>query len=113
MAAVVAGFAADGARSGPVAGECVSACVYALMGAVRRIAPPASRVALHRMSIESDQGGPKILADPHLVSVVARYAQRMGVSAKVVWAAESMAPDHVRILSAHELSAWGLATSRY
>ncbi len=78
------------------------------MGAVRRIAPPQSRVALHRMSIESDAGrGPKSFADPRLVSVVARYAQRMGVSAKVVWAAESLAPDHVSMLSAHELQRMG------
>ena len=43
VAAVVAGFGNDGAESGPIAGECVSACVYAFMGAVRRVAPPVSK----------------------------------------------------------------------
>jgi hypothetical protein len=54
-AVVVAGFAAVGAMSGPVAGECFSACVYALMGAVRRVAPPESRIGLPRQ-IRSEHG---------------------------------------------------------
>ena len=50
MAGIVGGFVSDGIEA-RIAGECVSACVYALMGAVKRIAPPGSEVALHRMSI--------------------------------------------------------------
>ena len=115
LAAIVAGYARSGGLSGPVAGECVSACVYALMGAVRRVAPTMSRVALHRMSIapEFGAGGVRRFADAHLVGVVANYAKRMGVSPNVVRAAEALAPDHVRLLSARELRAWGLATSRF
>ena len=115
LAAVVAGYANIGGISGPVAGECVSACVYALMGAVRRVAPAMSHVALHRMSIapEYASGGVRRFADAHLVGVVANYARRMGVSPMVVRAAEALAPDHVRLLSGRELQSWGLATSRF
>ena len=40
----------------PTVGQCLSACVYAMMGAVRRVAPPGSEVALHRMSIVESEG---------------------------------------------------------
>jgi hypothetical protein len=115
LAAVVAGYAYSGGMEGPVAGECVSACVYALMGAVRRVAPVMSRVALHRMSIvpENDLGGARHFADARLVGVVASYARRMGVSPAVVRAAESLPPDQIRLLSARELRSWGLATSKF
>jgi hypothetical protein len=113
LSAIVAGFASSGNLAGPVAGQCVSACVYALMGAVRRVSPPASRIALHRMSIEPEAGGARHFADARLVGIVARYARTMGVSPALVWAAESMAPDQVRVLSAREMRAWGLASSRF
>jgi hypothetical protein len=114
LAAVVAGYATQGGTSGPVAGECVSACVYALMGAVRRVAPAMSHVALHRMSILPENGsGERRYADAHLVGIVVDYARRMGVSSKVVLAAESLRPDQVRLLSVRELRSWGLASSQF
>ena len=88
MAAIVAGYGYDGAHAGPTPGECVSACVYALMGAVRRVAPAQSRVALHRMSVTMPKcrraaasgGVERKFADPRLVDIVSRYARQMGVS---------------------------------
>jgi hypothetical protein len=120
MAAIVASYGGDGMRAGPTPGQCVSACVYALMGAVRRVAPPQSRVALHRMSAPKDvhlgRGGAgavaRRLADPRLVGIVERYARQMGVSADVVMQAESLQPDHVRTLSAREMRRWRLAASK-
>jgi hypothetical protein len=117
VAAVVAGFASTGAVSGPIAGECASACVYAFMGAVRRVAPPVSHVALHRMSVtlSGENGDPGVyrrFADPHMVALLSRYAERMGVSPEVVRAAESLPPDHIRILSAADIARWRLAVSR-
>ena len=50
-AVIVAGFASVGSRSGPVAGQCLSACVYALMGATQRVAPPESQ---HRPAPDVD-----------------------------------------------------------
>src|SRR5271166_268367 len=56
-AASVVGRFSSGGEAGPYAGECLSACIYAMMGAVRRVAPPGSEVALHRMSIVESEGG--------------------------------------------------------
>ena len=110
VAGVVGRFHISG-DSGPYVGECLSACVYAMMGAVRRVAPPASVVALHRMSAPSPMSSD--LAEPRLVALVARYAQRMGVDPALVRSAESLAPGAVRVLTRREIRAWRLATARF
>jgi hypothetical protein len=112
-AVVVAGFASVGARSGPVAGQCFSACVYALMGAVQRVAPPESRLGLHRMSlgVPGENGGG--LADKRLVAILARYAAQMGVNPALVWHAESQTPGALHVLSAAEIARWRLASTRF
>ena len=113
-AVVVAGFAVVGARSGPVSGQCLSACVYALMGATQRVAPPESRVGLHRMSLETPgQAGSGVLADKRLVAILARYAARMGVDPTLVWHAESQPPGTLHLLSSAEISRWRLASTRF
>ena len=86
MAAIVGRFEGDGAEQH--VGKCVSACVYAMMGAVKRVAPPGSEVALHRMSVVETEGGfsgdsalvARSHADPPMVAVLKRYARRMGVN---------------------------------
>jgi len=117
VAAVVAGFASNGAVSGPIAGECASACVYAFMGAVRRVAPAVSHLALHRMSVtlpdaDLHNGVYRRFADPQMVALLARYAARMGVSPELVRTAERLKPDHIQILSAADIARWRLAVSR-
>jgi hypothetical protein len=118
-AAIVAGFASQGEHSGPVAGQCLSACVYALMGAFRRVVPNESRVGLHRMAVPQPEArargvasGSGGLADPHLVAVLARYAARMGVDPALVWSAESLSPGVLHILSAQEIARWRLGAAR-
>ena len=101
VAGVVGRFHAQG-DPGPYAGECLSACVYAMMGAVRRVAPPGSEVALHRMSIVETEGGGGAVrrtyaqfrrrADGRACSPVTRV--RMGVNPALVLAAESLAARH-------------------
>ncbi|THD47423.1 MAG: hypothetical protein E7774_04795 [Bradyrhizobium sp.] len=110
---MVAGFATMGALSGPVAGECLSACVYALMGAARRVAPPASRIGLHRMFSGDTDGARSGIADRDMVIEVARYAAQMGVDPALVWRAESQAPGVLRVLTTAEIARWRLATTRY
>ncbi|MGD0639525.1 MAG: hypothetical protein ABSC22_02155 [Roseiarcus sp.] len=119
-AAIVAGFASQGGRSGPVSGQCLSACVYALMGAFRRVVPNTSRVGLHRMSIvepvEGEAAGAaaarRNLADPRMVAILARYAARMGVDPALVWRAESQPPGVLHILSPREIARWRLGSAR-
>jgi hypothetical protein len=120
IAGVVGRFEAAG-DPGPFVGECLSACVYALMGAVRRVAPPGSEVGLHRMSIVESQGGgflrpPQVtrsFADPPMVAVLGRYARRMGIDPALVRTAESLPPDTVHVLSREEMRRWSLATSQF
>ena len=112
-AVVVAGFANVGAMSGPVSGQCLSACVYALMGATRRVAPPESRLGLHRMSLGEPGGAAGGLADRRLVGFLAKYAARMGVDPAIVWRAESLSPGALYILSAGEIAHWRLAVTRF
>jgi hypothetical protein len=120
VAGVVGRFESGG-DAGPYVGECLSACVYAMMGAVRRVAPPGSEVALHRMSIvESESGawgGPSHLtrsfADAPMVAVLSRYARRMGVNPALVQAAESLPPDTVHVLTREEMRRWSFAKSQF
>jgi hypothetical protein len=119
IAGVVGRFEADG-DPGPYVGECLSACVYALMGAVRRVAPPGSEVGLHRMSIVESEGGDlfgshvqRSFADPPMVAVLGRYARRMGVDPALVRRAESLPPDTVHVLTRDEMRRWSLATSQF
>ena len=119
IAGVVGRFRADG-DPGPFAGECLSACVYAMMGAVRRVAPPGSEVALHRMSIvETEAEGwfgrrtKRSFADAPMISVLARYASRMGVNPALVRTAESLPPDTMHVLSPAEMRRWSFAVSQF
>jgi hypothetical protein len=119
IAGVVGRFEAGG-DPGPYVGECLSACVYALMGAVRRIARPGSEVGLHRMSIiENEEGAffgthlKRSFADAPMVAVLGRYARRMGVDPALVRTAESLPPDTVHVLTREEMRRWSLATSQF
>ena len=119
IAGVVGRFHADG-DPGPFIGECLSACVYAMMGAVRRVAPPGSEVALHRMSIvETEAQGwfgqrtKRSFADAPMVAVLARYASRMGVNPALVRAAESLPPDTMHVLSPEEMRRCSFAVSQF
>jgi hypothetical protein len=119
-ASVIGRFDSNG-QAGPYAGQCLSACVYAMMGAVRRVAPPGSEVALHRMSIVVSEGGgwagparvTRSFADASMVALLAKYARRMGVNPALVRAAESLPPDTVHVLSRDEMRRWSLATSQF
>jgi hypothetical protein len=119
IAGVIARFHSQG-DAGPYVGECLSACVYAMMGAVRRVAPPGSEVALHRMSIVESEGegwfgqrARRSFADAPMVAVLARYARRMGVSPALVRAAESLPPDTMHMLSPEEMRRWSFAVSQF
>jgi hypothetical protein len=118
MAAVVGRFEGDSA--GHYVGECVSACVYAMMGAVKRVVPSGSKVTLHRMAVVETESGPsgdstivaRSYADPPMVAVLKRYARRMGVNPALVGAAEALPPDTVHVLTQEEMHRWSFATGK-
>lgn len=102
-----------------MAGQCFSACVYALMGGRRRIIPPQSQVGIHRMfSYESrpDPAGGMLRNIQHddggMREVLARYSSMMGVSRNLVDTAESTSSQSIRVLSQGEIARWRLGASR-
>ncbi len=101
-------------------GICYSACVYALMGGKKRVVPPQSRVALHRMynyntSFDAAQGGfvnERYYDDGSLRRKLSNYARRMGVDSGLVEFAEHGSSDQVHVLSRAEIQRWRLASQR-
>jgi hypothetical protein len=120
-AVIVASSLHQGDRDLAMAGQCMSACVYAMMGGIKRIVPPESRVGIHRMSRE--EAGQGVARGPHpltrtyasedMVDALADYAADMGVNPTVIRTAEQISPDEIHILSAAELRRWRLASSKF
>ena len=117
-AAVVAKVPPAGSRKDlwVMPGRCYSACVYALMGAKKRVALPESRVGIHRMfmyeaNMRPDAGAQRdrVFAAEPLVARLSEYAATMGVSTELVRKAETINPEQIHILSAAELRRYRLA----
>ena len=107
---------ADGSVS---PGRCFSACVYALMGAFKRVVPSQSRVGVHRMFIFEANRGPdstaglsRVYATPQMVTRLVAYAEAMGIDPDLVWTAEAIDPDKIRILSGPEMRRWKFAVPK-
>ncbi|HLW92063.1 MAG TPA: hypothetical protein VKS78_12305 [Roseiarcus sp.] len=119
-AVIVARSLSEGGRDLTEAGECMSACVYAMMGGIKRVVPPQSRVGIHRMSREDASGGgrethalTRTYASNDMVTALAQYAAEMGINPDVIRTAERIAPDEIHILSAGELRRWRLASPQF
>lgn len=119
-----AGAAVIVARAGPqgtTAGRCYSACVYALMGAKKRVIPKTSKVGIHRMfAYEIGGAGPddnskyeRVYATPDLVARLSDYAGVMGVSRELVHTAERVTPDQLRIITPQEIRRWKLGSDKF
>lgn len=117
-AAVIVGRAG---RGGIAPGQCYSACVYALMGAKKRVIPPVSRVGVHRMvafeaggrSPDDMDGYQAIFATPDLVKRLSDYAGSMGVSRDLISTAERVSHDRLRILTPQEIRRWKLGSEKF
>jgi hypothetical protein len=120
-AVIVARSLEEGGRDVTTAGECMSACVYAMMGGVKRIVPAQSRVGIHRMSREEAgeggardfRGATRSYASSDMVDALADYAAEMGVNPTVIRTAERIAPEEIHILSDAELRRWRLASPKF
>ncbi len=123
--AVVARIAPAEAGQGPAVNlpgaKCFSACVYALMGAKKRVVPPSSLVGIHRMffyddaegSLPGEAGGKRTYGSPRFVARLADYASAMGVSRNLIYMAEKVDPDHIHIVTPGELRRWRLGRETY
>lgn len=120
-AAVVGRVAPGGGPNQFYSATCASACVYALMGAKKRVVPPQSRVVLHRMFAFERAGGSgddpgklqKTYSNRNLEVQLNRYARTMGVSPEVIRAAETTQPEAIRVVSQAELRRWKLSVPAF
>jgi hypothetical protein len=120
-AVIVARFGNEDELDYPSAGQCMSACVYALMGGARRVVPPASRLGIHRMSSREDAASfgrifahaTPSYASADMVDALAGYAAQMGVSPTVIRVAERIPPEEIHIISPDELRRWRLASRKF
>ena len=121
--AIVARVAADD-RGGAVmvSGQCFSACVYALVGARKRIVPNRSEVGIHRMFLVEEgvdaNGGTTLVRRRHFDNgdaraMLTRYTGQMGVSPALIEAAERVPSNDLKIVSRAELRRWHLAASAF
>jgi hypothetical protein len=123
--AVLARIAPAAAGQGPAVNlpgaRCFSACVYALMGAKKRVIPPASLVGIHRMFFYDDEAGAvageagakRTYGSPRFVARLADYASAMGVSRNLIYTAEKVDPDHIHIVTPREMRRWRLGRETY
>jgi hypothetical protein len=101
--------------------RCFSACVYALIGAKKRVVPPTSLVGIHRMFFYERSSDPatgethreRTFGTNSFVNQLARYASSMGVSRDLIYSAEKIDPDNIHILTPSELRKWRLGTRQY
>lgn len=120
-AAVIVGSArpmGNGEEARVVPGACLSACVYAFAGGVRRVVPPVSRLGIHRMVINERVFGPdgaetrKIFGSKDIVASLAAYTRAMGVDPRMIDYAETISPDQLHIVTPREIARWRLGRPR-
>jgi hypothetical protein len=100
--------------------RCYSACVYALIGAKKRIVPKDSLVGIHRMHFDTygrdmatgDSGAKRNFGTSAFVSQLANYANSMGVSRDLIYSAEQINPESIHIVTPQEMRKWRLGTQR-
>lgn len=120
-AAVVAGVYGDGEGGTIITNaKCYSACVYALMGARKRVIPSQSSVGIHRMFVYEESmaaDGSALLRQRRydngdMRSFLMRYSADMGVSPGLIAAAERVPSNTLRILTPSEIRRWHLGQPR-
>ena len=104
-----------------VSGQCFSACVYAFMGASKRVVPSRSQIGIHRMFLVEegvDASGTMLIHrrrvdNGDMRAVLMRYSRRMGVNPGLIEAAERVPSDSLDILSRAQIRGWHLANSAF
>ena len=118
--AIVAGVSGDGEGGVTLTNaQCFSACVYALMGASKRVIPSSSMIGIHRMfayEADVDASGDETVHrrydDGRMRGYLQQYSSAMGVSPGLISAAEHIASDHLKILSRSEIRRYHLGATR-
>ncbi len=120
-AAVVARVYQDSAGGSVVTNaQCFSACVYALMGARKRVIPASSQIGIHRMFVFEDsldatgtmQLRHRRFDNGDMRSILMNYSAEMGVDPGLIAAAEHVPSENLHILSRNEIKRWHLGVPR-
>lgn len=102
--------------------DCLSACVYAIMGGKTRVVPPQSRLGVHRTSsyryvgkdpAASEPGYQRIQTPEVLLKALTDYTRRMGVSPEVISVAQAAPSNAIRVLTRSEVLRWRLGKERF
>ena len=96
--------------------QCFSACVYALIGARKRVVPAGSQIGIHRMFANDDTVNAfgytvarrRLYDNGDMGAILKSYSAQMGVSPGLISAAERVPSDQLRILSRAEISRYHL-----
>ncbi len=122
-AAAIVARVDPGARRGVssfVGARCLSACVYALIGAKKRVIPPESLVGIHRMfayvdSVDArgDAEHYRLYDNGAMRAVLSHYTGMMGVSPELITRAEHISSDRIHILSRKEIARYRLGSSQF
>jgi hypothetical protein len=102
-------------------GGCASACVFSLMGGVKRVVPDGSRVGVHWMSAPTPQvfSGNVSTPDPSRVNEPDRdeanmrqFMRRMGVKPDLAAFIRKVPNSSIHVMTSQEMLRYGLAQSK-
>jgi hypothetical protein len=103
-----------------MAARCLSACVYALIGAKKRVIPPESLVGIHRMfayvdavDAEGETGLYRRYDNGEMAAVLSRYTGMMGVSPRLITMAEHISSDRIHIMTRAEIARFRLGSAKF
>ncbi len=110
---------ADSERTHIIPGACMSACVYAFFGGIKRVVPPVSRLGIHRMAIYEQAHDPaggsvriRSFGTDEIVGALSSYTKLMGVNPAVIDYAEQISPESIHIVTPKEIMRWKLGSPR-
>jgi hypothetical protein len=120
-AATVVAHIGPSKKAGFLTAHCLSACVYAFMGGVKRVVPPGSALGIHRMfANQAREHGlfgegtvEKVYDNGSMQNMLANYSARMGVSRDVIHSAEHISSQTIHIVTPAELARWRLASRNF
>ncbi|WP_298425166.1 hypothetical protein [Rhodoblastus sp.] len=98
-----------------VGNQCLSACVYAFMGGVKRVAPRGTSLGIHRMFANMAEGmfneeTHRVYDDGSMAAMLMRYSARMGVSRDLIRFAERIPSGKLHYVTPPEMARWRLAS---
>jgi hypothetical protein len=100
-----------------VANQCLSACVYAFMGGVKRVAPRGAVLGIHRMFADTSKGAlqptRRVYDDGSMAAMLMRYSARMGVSRDLIRYAERISSGTIHFVTPAEMARWRLASRNF